>query len=62
LLAKSNCVDIILYCQHHNRASYIKASLLYVYFFKNIFVFQHLFTFQSYQSIIRKNIFHVTYM
>jgi len=33
LLAKSNCVDIILYCQHHNRASYMKASLLYVYFF-----------------------------
>jgi len=23
LLAESNCVDIILYCQHHNHASYI---------------------------------------
>ena len=32
LLAESNCVDIILYCQHHNHVSYIKASVLYVYF------------------------------
>jgi len=32
LLAESNCVDIILYYQHHNHASYIKGSVLYLYF------------------------------
>ena len=32
LLVESNCVDIIFYCQHHNHASYIKGSVLYVYF------------------------------
>jgi len=31
LLAESKCVDIILYCQHHNHASYIKGSVLCVY-------------------------------
>jgi len=28
LLAESKCVDIILYCQYHNHASYIKGSKL----------------------------------
>jgi len=32
LLAKSNYVDIIFYYQHHNHASYIKGSMLYLYF------------------------------
>ena len=32
LLAESICVDIIFYYQHHNHASYIKGSVLYLYF------------------------------
>ncbi|QCD78830.1 polygalacturonase [Vigna unguiculata] len=31
LLAESKCVDIILYCQYHNHASYIKGTLLRFY-------------------------------